>query len=113
MVSKLINLWGPDILFGGDGEIDSKDKWDKTVTETFGSYALDDLGWDSVSSWSTGLTNRASDGGSGGDTFQSPVISDLIRKIQFTSQLCYLNDIDIDLSRVAYDIISFVMVTCL
>ncbi|XP_015902116.3 protein GAMETE CELL DEFECTIVE 1, mitochondrial isoform X1 [Ziziphus jujuba] len=71
----------------GDGENDGKDEWDKTVTGTFSSSGSDDLGWDSVSSWSTGLTKdhfdgevagrRASGGGSSGDTFQSPVISDL------------------------------------
>lgn len=72
---------------GSDGENDVKDDWDKTVTGTFGSPGSDDLGWDSVSSWSTGLTkdhfdgevagHRASGGDGSGDAFQSLVISDL------------------------------------
>lgn len=60
---------------GGDGENNGKD--------TFSNNASDDLGWDSLSAWSTGLTKEHFDGEvagrrkSGDDTSQSSVISGL------------------------------------
>ncbi|KAL5563970.1 hypothetical protein UlMin_033717 [Ulmus minor] len=46
----------------GDGENDSNDDWGKPVGGTFGCSSSDDLGWDSMSSWSTGLTKDHFDG---------------------------------------------------
>lgn len=68
---------------GGDGENNSKDGWEKTIPGTFGSSASDDLGWDSVSSWSTGLAKEHFDGEVAGhrasetNTSQSQIISNL------------------------------------
>ncbi|KAM7273666.1 hypothetical protein ACFE04_028330 [Oxalis oulophora] len=43
---------------GGDG----KDEWESATTETFGGATSNNLGWDSVSSWSTGMTKDHFDG---------------------------------------------------
>lgn len=63
------------------GENDGKDEWEKGVAGSFGNTTSGDLGWDSVSSWSTGLTKEHFDGEapppSGGDTSHSLVISGL------------------------------------
>lgn len=63
------------------GENDGKDEWEKSVAGSFGNTTSGDLGWDSVSSWSTGLTKEHFDGEapppSGGDTSHSLVISEL------------------------------------
>ncbi|KAF5465793.1 hypothetical protein F2P56_015768 [Juglans regia] len=62
------------------GENDGKDEWDKTVEGSFDGMASGDLGWDSVSSWSTGLTKEHFDGEappSRGDSSHSSVISGL------------------------------------
>lgn len=63
------------------GENDGKDEWEKSVAGSFGNTTSGDLGWDSVSSWSTGLTKEHFDGEapppSGGDTSHSLVISGL------------------------------------
>ncbi|KAL5554206.1 hypothetical protein UlMin_041607 [Ulmus minor] len=67
----------------GDGENGSSDDWGKPVGGTIGGSAADDLGWDSASSWSTGLTKEHFDGevagrpSGGRDTSQSSVLSEL------------------------------------
>lgn len=66
---------------GGDDENNGKDEWEKPQGGTFSNNASDDLGWDSLSAWSTGLTKEHFDGEvvgrrkSGDDTSQSSVIS--------------------------------------
>ncbi|XP_016900637.1 protein GAMETE CELL DEFECTIVE 1, mitochondrial [Cucumis melo] len=63
---------------GGFGGGDTKNEWDKSVSEPFPGPTSDDLGWDSVSSWSTGLTKEHFDGeavgrkASGGGFSESP-----------------------------------------
>lgn len=49
--------WGGSI--GGN---EGNDGWDQAVGGSSGGTASDDLGWDSSSSWSTGLTNEHFDG---------------------------------------------------
>lgn len=66
-----------------DGENDGGGEWGKSVAGTFGGSPSEDLGWDSTSSWSTGLTKEHFDGevaghrSSGSVTSQSVVISEL------------------------------------
>lgn len=64
---------------GGSDGGETKNEWDKSVSESFSGTTSDDLGWDSVSSWSTGLTREHFDGQSvghrtsgGGDSPKSP-----------------------------------------
>lgn len=64
---------------GGFDGGETKNEWDKGVSESFSFTTSDDLGWDSVSSWSTGLTREHFDGQSvghrtsgGGDSPKSP-----------------------------------------
>lgn len=64
---------------GGFDEGDAKNEWDRSVSESFSGTTSDDLGWDSVSSWSTGLTKEHFDGeavgrrtSGGGDSPKSP-----------------------------------------
>uniref|UniRef100_A0A2N9G1M5 Uncharacterized protein n=1 Tax=Fagus sylvatica TaxID=28930 RepID=A0A2N9G1M5_FAGSY len=63
------------------GENNGKDEWDKSVAGSFGSTTSDDLGWDTASAWSTGLTKEHFDSEapppSGGDTSHSLVVSGL------------------------------------
>ncbi|PON99684.1 Ribosomal protein [Trema orientale] len=67
----------------GDGENDGEGEWGKLKAGTFGGSPSDDLGWDSTSSWSTGLTKEHFDGevaghhSSGSDTSHSAVISEI------------------------------------
>lgn len=61
---------------------DGKDEWGKPLPGSFGDTTSGDLGWDSVSSWSTGLTKEHFDGEAppppaGGDASHSLVISGL------------------------------------
>ncbi|KAL5563364.1 hypothetical protein UlMin_033111 [Ulmus minor] len=66
-------------VFGNKNDIN--DDWGKPVGGTFGGSSSDDLGWDSVSSWSAGLTKDHFDGevaghrSGGRDTTQSSVLS--------------------------------------
>lgn len=67
---------------GGFDEANAKNEWDKSVSESFSGTTTDDLGWDSVSSWSTGLTKEHFDGeavgrrvGEGVDSPKSPQAS--------------------------------------
>lgn len=68
---------------GGDGQNEDNNEWDKPVAGTFSNDASDNLGWDSTSSWSLGLTKEHFDGEvvgrriSGDETPQSAVISSL------------------------------------
>lgn len=68
---------------GGDGQNEGNNEWDKPVAGTFSNDAKDNLGWDSTSSWSLGLTKEHFDGEvvgrriSGDETPQSAVISSL------------------------------------
>lgn len=64
---------------GGFDEGGPKNEWDKSVSESFPGTTSDGLGWDSVSSWSTGLTKEHFDGeavgrrtSGGGDSPKSP-----------------------------------------
>ena len=63
------------------GENDGKDEWEKSAAGSFGNTTSGDLGWDTVSSWSTGLTKEHFDGEapppSRGDTSHSLVVSGL------------------------------------
>lgn len=76
--NEAINLRG---FSAKSGENDGKDEWDKTIEGSFDGMALGDLGWDSVSSWSTGLTKEHFDGEtpppSRRDSSHSSVISGL------------------------------------
>ncbi|KAG6726855.1 hypothetical protein I3842_02G101500 [Carya illinoinensis] len=76
--NEAINLRG---FSAKSGENDGKDEWEKTVTGSLSDTASSDLGWDSVSSWSTGLTEEHFDGEeappSRGDSSHSSVISGL------------------------------------
>ncbi|XP_062100674.1 protein GAMETE CELL DEFECTIVE 1, mitochondrial [Humulus lupulus] len=67
----------------GDGENDGEGEWGKTVAGTFGDSTFGNLGWDSVSSWSTGITKDHFDGevaghrSSDGDKSHSTVIAEI------------------------------------
>jgi len=55
---------GSRFISVNSGGSDSEDDWDSAVGGTFGESGResDDLGWDSASSWSTGLTKDHFDG---------------------------------------------------
>lgn len=82
LINDGINLRG---FSAKSGYNDGKAEWDKSVTGSIGDPSAGDLGWDSVSSWSTGLTKEHFDGEappsraspSRRDTSHSSVISDL------------------------------------
>ncbi|KAB1225306.1 hypothetical protein CJ030_MR1G008991 [Morella rubra] len=82
LINDGINLRG---FSAKSGDNDGKAEWDKSVTGSIGDPSAGDLGWDSVSSWSTGLTKEHFDGEappsraspSRRDTSHSSVISDL------------------------------------
>jgi hypothetical protein len=77
--TKLSDAINPRGFSAKSGENDGKDEWDKTLAGSFGDATSGDLGWDSVSSWSTGLTKEHFDGEApppaGGDASHSSVIS--------------------------------------
>ncbi|GAV63093.1 Bot1p domain-containing protein [Cephalotus follicularis] len=74
-------------LGGGDGGNEGKDKWESATSISFADTTSDDPGWDTVSSWSTGLTKdhfdgeaigrRTSSTESGLDAAQSSYVSNL------------------------------------
>lgn len=55
---------GSRFISVNSGGSDSEDDWDSAVGGSFGESGreIDDLGWDSASSWSTGLTKDHFDG---------------------------------------------------
>ncbi|CAN0870681.1 Protein GAMETE CELL DEFECTIVE 1, mitochondrial [Linum grandiflorum] len=85
--SQFIKPCGFSSQSSNDGGNKGNDEWENAVGGTFGKTAAsDDLGWDSVSSWSTGLTKdhfngetvgKMASSASSSSSSLSPVISEL------------------------------------
>ncbi|CAN0877453.1 Protein GAMETE CELL DEFECTIVE 1, mitochondrial [Linum grandiflorum] len=54
--SQFIRTYGFSSQSGSDGRNEGMDEWENAAGKSFGQTESDDLGWDTVSSWSTGLT---------------------------------------------------------
>ena len=70
-------------VFSATSRGDGEDEWGKSVSGTVGGSTSEDLGWDSTTSWSTGLTKEHFDGEVAGhhssvsDASQSAVLSEI------------------------------------
>ncbi|CAN1244659.1 Protein GAMETE CELL DEFECTIVE 1, mitochondrial [Linum perenne] len=54
--SQLVRTYGFSSQSGSGGKNEGPDEWENAAGGSFSQTGSDDLGWDSVSSWSTGLT---------------------------------------------------------
>ncbi|CAN1839560.1 Protein GAMETE CELL DEFECTIVE 1, mitochondrial [Linum perenne] len=85
--SQFITTCGFSSQSSNGGGDEGKDEWENAASGSFGQTGSDDLGWDSVSSWSTGLTKDHFNGDTVGKMASStekerlasqyPVISEL------------------------------------